>query len=303
MSKTAWTQDRSPVYLVGVSWCYGNWDLRCFPILSWVGQWASRLGWPLAKYHALWRFSIVWSWTMKGKSPKPTSCLVALTHKQAQISGLGSCFLQMTIVIQFTEKSIYKPLKHKHLWQIAWNAKFWAMLVTPGHYTIAIRNHALRLSWLANLKVSKFLIFPHQTHQTLPKKLRANKQPTTFDNMYKYLKWLKNSVLIARGGPFLFGNRVCQFNEIYFCIINIHYITLHYITLHYVTAHYWISLESPLLPWWIYINSPGASECVLLSSTLKRLCGCAGQDDWSIPPRLLDESPWHGPWPEPSGTS
>ena len=109
----------------------------------------------------------------------------------------------------------HKPLKHKHLWQIAWNAKFWAMLVTPGHYTIAIRNHALRLSWLANLKVSKFLIFPHQTHQTLPKKLRANRQPTTFDNMYKYLKWLQNSVLIARGGPFLFGNRVCQFNVLF----------------------------------------------------------------------------------------
>ena len=177
----------------------------------------------------------------------------------------------------------------------------------------AIRNHALTLPWLPNLK------YPNSWYSQIKPGEKTTSQQTTYNMWQKvqtwcllsiYLKWLNNAVLNAPG-LFLLETgsansmKIIQLIHIvYFYTVYTEYIYI-YIILYLLLLSLIIiicklptkfeTIPQPLM------NSSGASECVLPSNTLKRLCGCASPDDWSIPPRLLGESPWHGPWPEPRG--
>ena len=189
MLKTAWTQDRSPMYLVGDAWRYGNWDLRCCPILSWViGRWESRLGRLLTSCqipYGLYGAFIVWSQTMKKKSPKPTAVFFGSLHTQTSTTSVSATF-SLNLCISYVQNFEQKSLKRMHFYEkMLIKCQLLGYVGWPLSLD-AIRNHALTLPWLANLKVSKFLIFLDQTSlHILEKKLRANKQPTPCDERSK----------------------------------------------------------------------------------------------------------------------
>lgn len=110
---------------------------------------------------------------MKKKSPKPTQqlfFLVAFTLKPAQHPSL--LFFLWTFVFSMC-RNLSKNLSNACIFMLI-KCQLLGYVACPLPLD-ATRNHALTLPWLANLIVSKFLIFPDQPSLQI---LEKNYEPT-----------------------------------------------------------------------------------------------------------------------------